>query len=243
MLSSCSAEVVREATAHAEVGRDILCAGASMGLAYKTLQQREKPFKDKAEAQVGDVQKSLSLLLKYFPLRLGGDFPTIIITWDGYSPYSAFRSQLARKRLAVAATNGLEATNFLTVADKKKSTFHDWWVFTFLPQLSNIQQRILRKGGFEFSLIYYKIGGDHAELTSLFKGVGPGGHRSAFCATAMQHEAEQTARNSGEVLLFPGHSWTSMERRMKKLWRRRGHLVTLKETKKEETYRKAAVKY
>ena len=167
-----------------EIGKLVKAeTGASMGLAYKTLQQREKPFKDKAEAQVGDVQKSLSLLLKYFPLRLGGDFPTIIITWDGYSPYSAFRSQLARKRLAVAATNGLEATNFLTVADKKKSTFHDWWVFTFLPQLSNVQERILRKGGFEFSLLYYKIGGDHAELASLFKGVGPGGHRSAFCAT------------------------------------------------------------
>ena len=104
-----------------EIGKLVKAVtGASMGLAYKTLQQREKPFKDKAEAQVGDVQKSLSLLLKYFPLRLGGDFPTIIITWDGYSPYSAFRSQLARKRLAVAATNGLEATNFLTVADKKK---------------------------------------------------------------------------------------------------------------------------
>ena len=78
----------------------------------------------------------------------------------------------------------------MTVADKRKPDFHEWWLMHFLPDLTKIQRGVFRKNGLQIPIRIFKIGGDHCELFSLFTGVGGPEHRSAFCASKLSERLE-----------------------------------------------------
>ena len=69
---------------------------------------------------------------------------------------------------------------FLTVADKTKSDFYEWWLFCGLVALKSIQSRGCYVKKLRIPILHFRFGGDHAELLRLCKGLG-GKHRTAFC--------------------------------------------------------------
>lgn len=157
--------------------------GCNMGLSRKILAEREEPFKSLACNYLGNLEASVLFLLNTFRVKEGSDPPTILLTMDGYKPGNAFRSHTSRRRLAVGLMNGTQASNFLTVCDRRKAAFYEWWVFSLLPAISRMQTCHFQKKECLFRLRVFRIGGDHAELFSLFQGVGGKEYRSAFCAT------------------------------------------------------------
>ena len=162
--------------------------GCPLGLSYKTLAKKEAVLKKCADNHVGNITLSLALLLSTLPTVTVAPF--VLISADGYKPGNAFRARTGRQRVAVALSNGLDASRYLTVCDKRKPAYYRWWVFNGLQQLVAIQEKTYVTPLRSVPLRLFKLGGDHCELHSLFSGVGGKGHRSAFCATPIDSRIE-----------------------------------------------------
>ena len=162
--------------------------GISMGLSYPLLVKHEAPLRLMTPSLLGNMRGCLEFLLRAFPIRSGRPPPTVMVTGDGYTPGSL--QGKSRQRLAIALTDGITASRFLTVCDRHKPLFYEWWMLHALGQIVAVQKGIFTKGPCSFSITQFRLGGDHLELWSLFKGVGGTGHRSAFCLTGIDERLE-----------------------------------------------------
>ena len=161
--------------------------GLRMGLSTSSLAKRERRVKSLARDFMGNLAAALLFLLFNFPLLPASSHrhPTMVICLDGYNPGNSFRSQTARKRLAVGLMRQTRVTRFLTVCDRRKEDFRAWWEGDFLSGLQQVLSEGLVRGSASVDLSDVRIAGDHAELWGLFSGCGGSGHRSAFCTTLL----------------------------------------------------------
>ena len=183
----CMAKLAR---AMHEANRAKGLAPVQFGLSRSTIAKRERLLQAQAWRLQQNVMQVTAFLLRRVP-RVAFTPPSKLEKWpitsllsmDGYTPRNSLRTRNARFRMAVCLQAGAYGTSPLTIIDVPKSAFKGIDLGTLLAASQQTVYRLEQDGGIVFRIPINRVGGDHAELWVLFKGMGGRGHRSAFCCT------------------------------------------------------------